>query len=121
MDKINLHATTDAAIWAFEFVRIKRAQGWTLDQIDEGLMTSWFANAMCAQMDKDSDALAAVTAERDALLEAVGRVREICNAYRKSRPAEAQLAMIEEIDAAVYPPPKAPDVLRDLEEVEELD
>jgi chromosome segregation ATPase len=44
---------------------------------------------------------------RDALLAAAQRVRDICNAYRESRPTDIQLAMIEEIDAIVYPTPKA--------------
>jgi hypothetical protein len=42
-----LHATTDARVWAEEFMKIVRAKwdGATLP-IDEGLMIGWFANAM---------------------------------------------------------------------------
>ena len=54
MSEVNLHETTDAVAWAAEFVRIKKEQGWTLDQIDKALMIGWFANAMCAQMDADA-------------------------------------------------------------------
>ena len=43
--------TTDAKVWADEFVKTKNNMGWTIDDIDEGLMIGWFANAMCAQMD----------------------------------------------------------------------
>ena len=51
MSEINLLETTDATIWAQEFQRIKIEQGWSLFDIDESLMVTWFANAMCAQMD----------------------------------------------------------------------
>ena len=40
--------TGDAQVWAKEFVKYKNKCGWTLDDIDEGLMIGWFANAMCA-------------------------------------------------------------------------
>ena len=50
---INLLTTTDAKIWAEEFIRIKKEQHWSLEDIDEDLMIAWFANAMCAQMDSD--------------------------------------------------------------------
>ena len=43
----------DAAVWAREFCRIKREQGWTLADIDEGLMLGWFANAMEAMREDD--------------------------------------------------------------------
>ena len=54
MDEIDLHATTDAMIWAEEFVRLKNENNWSLEDIDEGLMVSWFANAMYAQEIKDN-------------------------------------------------------------------
>lgn len=38
--------TTDAMVWAEEFMK---NFGDKLDQIDEGLMVGWFANAMAAQ------------------------------------------------------------------------
>ena len=44
-----LYSTTDALVWAQEFVKCKEKNGWSLDDIDEGLMTGWFANAMLAQ------------------------------------------------------------------------
>ena len=46
---MSLIETNDAQKWASEFCRIKQEQNWTLDDIDEGLMISWFANAMYAQ------------------------------------------------------------------------
>jgi hypothetical protein len=46
---VDLLDTTDASKWAAEFVRIKQEQKWTLDDIDDGLMIAWFANAMFAQ------------------------------------------------------------------------
>lgn len=54
MSKINLHGTTDAQVWAEEFMRYKEKNNWTLEDIDEGLMLSWFANCLCAQMDHDA-------------------------------------------------------------------
>lgn len=36
----------DASKWAAAFCQIKKAQGWSADDIDEGLMISWFANAI---------------------------------------------------------------------------
>lgn len=39
----DLHSTTDAAIWTDEFFRLHADR---LDQIDWGLMVSWFANAI---------------------------------------------------------------------------
>lgn len=36
----------DAMKWAEAFCQIKKARGWTLDEIDEGLMVGWFANAI---------------------------------------------------------------------------
>jgi hypothetical protein len=54
MDKeINLLETTDAMVWAEEFVRLKIKNKWTLESIDEGLMLAWFANAMSAQEFED--------------------------------------------------------------------
>jgi len=35
---------TDAMAWAKSFVEHKEANGWTLEDIDEGLMVAWFAN-----------------------------------------------------------------------------
>ncbi len=46
---VDLLQTNDAAVWAAEFERCKRKNGWTIDDIDEGLMIGWFANAMAAQ------------------------------------------------------------------------
>lgn len=43
--------TDDASYWADWFVKTKNEQGWTLDDIDEGLMIAWFANAMMAMHD----------------------------------------------------------------------
>jgi hypothetical protein len=41
--EIDLHATTDAQVWAREFMRIF---GERREDIDESLMISWFANAI---------------------------------------------------------------------------
>ena len=49
MRVVDLLQTTDAMVWAKEFVRICKTAGWTLEDIDKGLMVGWFANAMGAQ------------------------------------------------------------------------
>jgi hypothetical protein len=36
----------DAYRWAEAFCEIKRKRGWTIADIDEGLMVVWFANAI---------------------------------------------------------------------------
>ena len=42
---------TDASVWAEAFVKHKEENGWSLEDIDEGLMIVWFANAMMAMHD----------------------------------------------------------------------
>lgn len=49
--EINLHETDDAVVWAKEFMRIF---GDRRDDIDEGLMISWFANAIMMKEDMES-------------------------------------------------------------------
>ena len=36
----------DASKWAAAFCQMKEVNGWGLKDIDEGLMTTWFANAI---------------------------------------------------------------------------
>lgn len=43
VDVRRLYATTDAQVWAEEFML---AFGWRQHQIDEDLMVTWFANAI---------------------------------------------------------------------------
>ena len=45
-------ATMDAVKWAEAFEEHKQRNGWTVDDIDEGLMLAWFANAIMAGYDK---------------------------------------------------------------------
>ncbi len=54
MEQVDLNKTTDATVWAAEFERCKQKNGWSIADIDEELMIVWFADAMCAQMDKDA-------------------------------------------------------------------
>jgi hypothetical protein len=44
---LELLETNDAMVWAEEFIRLF---GDRRDEIDEGLMVAWFANAMAAQV-----------------------------------------------------------------------
>ena len=54
MTEQDLLQTNDAYVWAQEFIRRKKDNDWSLDDIDEGLMIGWFANAMAAQEMKDA-------------------------------------------------------------------
>lgn len=36
----------DGMAWATAFCQTKKKMGWTLNDIDEGLMVAWFANAI---------------------------------------------------------------------------
>ena len=47
MDELDLHATTDAALWASEFNKVAQRLGYS--PMDEGWLIGWFANAMFAQ------------------------------------------------------------------------
>lgn len=38
--------TDDAQKWAQAFVQHKKQNNWTLEDIDEGLLIGWFANAI---------------------------------------------------------------------------
>lgn len=49
MSRTSLLSTTDAFIWAKAFVSNKIKNKWSLDDIDEDLIVTWFANAMAAQ------------------------------------------------------------------------
>lgn len=46
---IKLLGTNDAMVWAEEFVKTMQRNKWEPNDIDEGLMVGWFANAMVAQ------------------------------------------------------------------------
>ena len=46
-----IHSNPDAKAWAEFFIKCKFENKWTIDNIDEGLMISWFANAMMAEHD----------------------------------------------------------------------
>ena len=49
MTESEMLQTNDALKWAEFFIESKDRMKWTLDDIDEGLMLAWFANAMAAQ------------------------------------------------------------------------
>ena len=43
---------TDAQKWAKSFIQTKIENKWTIDDIDEGLMISWFATIIMTAIDK---------------------------------------------------------------------
>ena len=47
MEKLDLQATTDAAVWAIEFNSVAQRLGYS--PMDEGWLIGWFANAMFAK------------------------------------------------------------------------
>jgi hypothetical protein len=42
----------DAVVWAQKFMEYKKRMRWTHSDIDESLMTTWFANAIMAGYDE---------------------------------------------------------------------
>jgi hypothetical protein len=46
MEDVDLLSTTDAMVWAEEFVRILREHPETANPHDVGFMLGWFANAI---------------------------------------------------------------------------
>jgi len=47
----SIHSNPDAQAWAKFFMATVNEQEWCIDDIDESLMTGWFANAMMAMHD----------------------------------------------------------------------
>ena len=47
----SIHNNPDAQAWAKFFMATVNKQEWFIDDIDEGLMIGWFANAMMAMHD----------------------------------------------------------------------
>jgi hypothetical protein len=47
----SIHSNPDAQAWAKFFISTVEEQSWRLENIDESLMTGWFANAMMAMHD----------------------------------------------------------------------
>ena len=47
MSELDLHATTDASVWASEFNKAAQRLGYS--PMDEGWLIGWFANAMLTQ------------------------------------------------------------------------
>ncbi len=47
----SIHSNPDAQAWAKFFMATVKEKEWCIDDIDEGLMLGWFANAMMAMYD----------------------------------------------------------------------
>jgi hypothetical protein len=47
----SIHSNPDAQAWAKFFIDTLAEQSWRVEDIDEALMTGWFANAMMAMHD----------------------------------------------------------------------
>lgn len=48
---MSIYSNPDAVVWAKFFMETKEQNNWSLDDIDESLMITWFANAMMAMHD----------------------------------------------------------------------
>jgi hypothetical protein len=53
--EINLHATTDASVWAFEFLNVIKKEGIHL-LLDKDCLHTWFANAIMTGCDHTASA-----------------------------------------------------------------
>ena len=49
--ELTIHSNPDAQAWAKYFIHKKEEKNWQIEDIDESLMTAWFANAMMAMHD----------------------------------------------------------------------
>lgn len=47
----NIHSNPSAKVWSEFFIQQKLNNNWKIEDIDEGLMLGWFANAMMAMHD----------------------------------------------------------------------
>lgn len=54
MEENSWAQSMDAVVWAQKFMEYKKRMRWTHADIDESLMTSWFANAIMAGYDEAS-------------------------------------------------------------------
>jgi len=48
---LSIHQNPDAVEWAKFFITSMQKNKWTIDDIDEELMSGWFSNAMMAMHD----------------------------------------------------------------------
>ncbi len=48
---MSIHRNPDAQAWSKFFIKTMAKNNWTISDIDEALMTGWFANAMGAMHD----------------------------------------------------------------------
>lgn len=52
MEENSWQQSMDAVVWAQKFMEYKKRMRWTHSDIDESLMTGWFANAIMAGYDE---------------------------------------------------------------------
>jgi len=59
------HESTDGLVWAEQFVKHKKDNNWTIDDIDDGLLLGWFSNAMEAVRDQMQRQMEDIARSRD--------------------------------------------------------
>jgi len=98
----------DASKWAEAFCKIKEAQGWGVDDIDQGLMITWFANAIehSSMVRRIPDDAQSAPVNAAALTESLIQAAVDYEAGRIGRPALS--AARAAVEAAIAQPPAAP-------------
>jgi len=85
MKKLECMQTDDALIWAKDFMSTMKENNWSIEDIDEGLMIGWFANAI----EVSTDIRATQLSEEDAIAISAGCW---CDAETENREMDTALA-----------------------------
>ncbi len=75
--KVRKGNKAQAKYWAEWFVETKKTQNWSLSDIDEGLMITWFANAMMAMYDTRPELIEDIIVEVGELIHYADSVTKI--------------------------------------------
>ena len=86
-----IHSNPDAQAWAKFFITTMKEKEWCIDDIDESLMTGWFANAMMAMHDHVKKEWVGLTDEERKKLADVIRFNNIWYLEDMLRAAEEML------------------------------
>jgi hypothetical protein len=75
LDRTNV----DAMHWAEQFCQHRIDNGWTMEDIDEGLMVGWFANYRFCVQDPLTDRIEKLEKEKEALRAALDKLARLGN------------------------------------------
>jgi class 3 adenylate cyclase len=79
--ELTIHSNPDAQAWAKYFIHKKEEKNWQIEDIDESLMTAWFANAMMAMHDHLGSQRTWVGLTDEEVYEIYGSVQEEVNEH----------------------------------------